>query len=377
MDAVTPQMYGAIADGVADDTESIQKAVDSGFDVYIPTTHKESYRITKPIRITNSQCKRIFSESISRRSDKGSIIADFKDMGVDAKTVPLFDVHIQLLRINGIRIVSRAVNNHRAGILVNAMDEKLCDYDIHIENCDIKNFYKVACFTGRGFEIVNSKVASCQYLAELYWKDENDTNKNHPAMYDQRGIMVKNCRLHNIASGFFTVKSGHAYGLHFSGNTVDNGSGYLVKAYEQAYGWNISNNVIQGINGDFNFMEFRKGMLNCVITGNTFVSDMGYWVGSEGTVGSWIKSLGSISGSIINSNVFKNSDGAFMEIKNADNSIFMGNVMQNKTGSSSPAIVINGTFKKNVVVGNSATSDKLLSKALPKGNEVVGNCPSS
>ena len=368
-DAITPQMYGAKADGKADDTESFQKAVDSGFDVYVPTAMKETYRITKPIRITKSGCKRIFSEPMSRSADSGAIIFDLTEKLADQKTIPLLDVHMQLLHISGLRIVSRAVNGHRAGIMINAMDS-ICDYDIQIDHCDIHNFYKAACFKGRGFEITDSKVGSCQYLAEFHWDDAEDTNSNHPPEYDQRGIAVRNNRLHNMASGFLIVKSGHAYGLHFEGNTVDNGRGRLVRAYEQAWGWNISGNVIQGIQGDFDFMDFRKGMRNCLICGNTFLSDDGYWIGSEGTVGSWLKCGGSTSNSIISNNVFKN--GRFMTFKNLTGSAINGNVMQ----GDGTAITVTGNCSKNAVTGNACTGNiKLISKQIQKGNAVTGNVP--
>ena len=351
-EAVTPQMYGAKADGKTDDTAAFQQAVDSGYDVYVPTSRRETYLITRPIRITKSQCKRIYSEPVSRSADTGAIIFDLKDMTADPKTICLFDVHMQLLHISGIRIISRAVNGHRAGILISAMDAEVCDYDIQIDHCDINNFYKVVCFTGRGLEITNSHVGSCQYLMELHWDDTKDTNKNHPAEYDQRGIAVRNCRLHNIASGFIIAKSGHAYGLHFHGNTVDNGRGYLVRAYEQAYGWNISGNVIQGIQGDFDFMDFRKGMRNCLITGNTFLSDAGYWARSESTVSSWLKAGGNTQSCVISNNVFKNTDGGFMSFKNLTGTAIVGNAMQNKTEKTVSTITISGTNKNNAIANN-------------------------
>lgn len=369
--AVTPQMFGAMANGIIDDTEAFQQAVDSGYDVFVPTSRRETYRITKPIRITNKQCKRIFSEPVARSSDKGAIIFDLNNSSVDVKTIGLFDVHIQLLHLSGLRIISKAVNSHRAGILVNAMDENVCDYDILINQCEIINFYKVCRFTGRGLEITNSKIGSCQYLTELYWNDEKDTNKNHPPQYDQRGIAIKNCRLHNIASAFLIVRSGHAYGLHFTGNTIDNGKGYLVRAYDQAYGWNIGGNVIQGIQGEFDFMTFKKGMRDCVITGNTFLSDKGYWIGTESTVNSWIKCAGDTQSCIISNNVFKNTEGGFMAFKNLYGSSIVGNVMHNETGSKEPEISASGKCAGNAICGNTFTDTKQLSK----GNAVAGNYP--
>ena len=369
---ITPQLYGAKGDGTTDDTEAFQKAVDSGYDVFVPTAKRETYLITRPIKITKKQCKRIFSEPLPRRTDSGAIIVNFEGQQ-EPRASYLFDVHTQLLTIGGLRFVCRTVDGHRAGIFINAMDS-VCDYDIQIENCSITNFYQVFMFKGRGLEIINSKITSSQYLADLYWDDEEDSNKNHPAAYDQRAISIKNCRLHNIASAFLRVRSGHAYGLHFQGNTVDNGRGYLIRAYDQAYGWNISGNTIQGINGNFDVMEFRKGMKDCIITGNTFLSDKGYWAGTENTVNSWIKCGGNVTSCIINNNIFKNADNGFMTFNNLDGSTIVGNAIHNTTASTASAINITGKSKKSAIIGNAIVSTNptsLLAKTLPKDNTVL------
>lgn len=47
---VTPQMFGAAADGVTDDSDALQSAIDSGYPVYLP---EGEYYITRPIRVYN------------------------------------------------------------------------------------------------------------------------------------------------------------------------------------------------------------------------------------------------------------------------------------------------------------------------------------
>lgn len=49
---VTPQMFGAVADGVADDSDAVQSAIDSGLPVYLPAGE---YFITKPIKVYNKK----------------------------------------------------------------------------------------------------------------------------------------------------------------------------------------------------------------------------------------------------------------------------------------------------------------------------------
>lgn len=51
-DYVTPQMFGAKADGYTDDTEAVQKAIDSGKSVYFPFG---DYLVSKPIIVTDKK----------------------------------------------------------------------------------------------------------------------------------------------------------------------------------------------------------------------------------------------------------------------------------------------------------------------------------
>lgn len=51
-DYVTPQMYGAVGDGVTDDTEAILSAINSGNEVIVPNG---IYRITSPIEISKNE----------------------------------------------------------------------------------------------------------------------------------------------------------------------------------------------------------------------------------------------------------------------------------------------------------------------------------
>ena len=121
-------------------------------------------------------------------------------------------------------------------------------------------------------------------------------------------------------------------------------------------------------------MEFRKGMKDCIITGNTFLSDKGYWAGTEDTVNSWIKCGGNVTSCIINNNIFKNADNGFMTFNNLDGSTIVGNAIHNTTASTAPAINITGRSKKSAIIGNAIVSTNLMSllaKALPKDNTIL------
>lgn len=78
---VTPQMYGAAGDGIANDTTAIQEALDSDFDVIIP---EGNYKITSPLTITKNKNVKCFG-LIVVDADCNGIIVGNDDPDVDDK----------------------------------------------------------------------------------------------------------------------------------------------------------------------------------------------------------------------------------------------------------------------------------------------------
>ena len=78
---VTPQMFGAIGDGVSDDTEAIQAAVNHGFDVFFPAG---TYYISSSITVAES--KRLFGvgdKSVIKSSADVALITTTKGIVVE------------------------------------------------------------------------------------------------------------------------------------------------------------------------------------------------------------------------------------------------------------------------------------------------------
>ena len=71
---VTPQMYGAVGDGEADDTDAIQSAINNGSYIFIPSG---TYRLTNPITIGSRKtiCGDGYSTKILFNSEEGGVYA--------------------------------------------------------------------------------------------------------------------------------------------------------------------------------------------------------------------------------------------------------------------------------------------------------------
>lgn len=70
---VTPQFFGAKADGVTDDTVAIQKAIDSGKKVVIPATEK-FYAISKPLIINRNSVEIVGENRESLHNDDRKVL---------------------------------------------------------------------------------------------------------------------------------------------------------------------------------------------------------------------------------------------------------------------------------------------------------------
>lgn len=281
-----------------DDTAAFIRAFqtisDEGYsELYVPTAHKEQYVITQTLTFPRN-LRKIYGDGTAHGSSEfGSILFDANNFSTELnakRAAPLFqypatsDASPQMLHITNLcfKAASQpgtgAESAHRIGLFLDATNS-LVDKDIEFSNCMITNFYTIFNFKGRGLSVINSYITSSNYIATINWDDNSDTNSNHPANMNQRAIYFKNNRLHSITSGFLNIASGHAYGLTFQNNTIDDGRGYLIKATEEAWNWIIQGNLFNGIwsNPENNFIYFSKGCKNCSITNNLFSADPRYW----------------------------------------------------------------------------------------------------
>lgn len=374
---VTPQDCGAVGDGITDDSDAIQKAFSFGYPVYFPSSHNERYLVTKTIKIKNTSCKLAYADTVTD-SAKSILIFDITsrdDLTWDDKeNYPLFEIEcVQMFHFVGISATSISMyeDSMRLGVFLKALkdttdnDENFSDYDIRIDNCFLRSFYRTFLFRGRGFEVLNSTIASCDYVGTFSWSVESGTT--HPAKYGQRALTFKNNRLHSITSGCFYIYSGHAYGLTIEGNTFDDGSGYLIVYNDTAFNPLITGNVFQGVRNAESFIRFKAGAEYANISNNVFVADTDYWTQSDPNAQifvplNWILSEGACMYCVISSNTFKNSMGSIMQLANMKHCAITGNVMFQPaaTGSTAlgfSALMCAGEWRKSTIVGNTLGAD--------------------
>lgn len=118
---ITPKMYGAIGNGIADDTNAIQRAVNLGLPVYIP---KGTYKITKPI----------LAKDMYIDGDTQAIIESY------CNDKAAFELNVEspnlgyISRNSYIRNITINVNNGKYGIHYNRT------HNLSLKNIKIKNF---------------------------------------------------------------------------------------------------------------------------------------------------------------------------------------------------------------------------------------------
>ena len=81
---VTPQMFGAVGDGVADDTDAVQAALDAGGIIYFPAGR---YKVTRQLTVTNSCKIMMFKPYPSCWGGDYPVTAADNHMGADRKSV--------------------------------------------------------------------------------------------------------------------------------------------------------------------------------------------------------------------------------------------------------------------------------------------------
>ena len=364
---VTPQMYGAVADGAHDDTAAVQAAVKSGYDVYFPTSHREIYLITDTITFSNKYTKKIYGDGIWRGGGTtgGYILFDATRGGLtldQMREKPLLAISSdQMVHIYGLTFQCRtwSETDSRIGVCIDATTT-LADKDIRIDHCDFVSFYRCFKIRGRGFELQNSSLASINYGGTFDWDDANESNSNNNPSYGQRAITFKSNRFHSITSGLFRFASGHAYGMTMIGNTMDHGKGYVLTAAQEAWNWVISGNVFDALTGEGTAaLDFAGGAWKCSITGNVISGDRAYWRTEQPLPVRGIRMGAAMRKCTLTGNVINGVQRYNIELAAVTGSVISGNTLSeagNVTGDPAAAgIRISGNSSDTTISGNSFT----------------------
>ena len=354
---ITPITMGAVADGVADDTEAFQAAVNAGCDVFVPTSNGQKYRITSTITIP-STCRRIYSEGVPRgTATVGAVIFDLTGNGGSVssnRNIPMFRIgdDTEAFSMYGFTVKCNAQEGSRVGLFMDASTVKLVDKDITINSMTITNFYRMFNVWGRGFTVINSGLTSSNHIASFAWDDASDSNNNHPSEMNHRGIMFKNNRLHSITGSFFTFTSGHAYGFTMIGNTADVGRGVIIDSTDEAWNWLIEGNVFQGmhchtVGGNSNgaAIQLKGGARNCIISNNAFSADPLFWDADTGDgkiPDGYIDINGTATGCNIVGNNFRNCYKDCIDIQDANGVIINSNIFDGVGSTDGAAVTVVG-----------------------------------
>ncbi|RII17873.1 Pectate lyase superfamily protein [Streptomyces sp. YIM 130001] len=305
--ATTPQDFGAVADGVADDTEAVQQAIDAQRDrknkfVYFPPG---TYRITRTLVIPDvegdggANLNRTVLAGAGTMGSRTSVIdVDFDGTGIQ--------VRAPLAALRGLGFVVAASLKNSVALHIardpDATSANTDDMDATITECTFVEFFTAVKHVGRGLVFTNNLVAVGDVGLDISWPTEGVSGDGvHLLPYGMRKWLIEGNHFHSMGLAIATsgadahnfrgavvannvldigrrLFSGGIINSTFSGNVVENGSsGSVVAVTSGGTNLTFSGNVLGG--GDpggggrpKHAIEFRPDATarNVTITGNSF-----------------------------------------------------------------------------------------------------------
>lgn len=213
--AVSVTDFGAVGNGVADDTEAFQRAIDSGKDVYIPLASGEKYLITRTLNI-NTIGQRFFSETPSYAyGDLSKIIYSGTGVLFSATTGQAGFYNLRMESVNpdgrtAIKSDATRIYDNNDGV---------------IYGCYISNFDTAIDTYGRGAHIINNYIHGANNGLILNYTFPGGGTSNHwqQPTTGYRSIRICGNRWHGMRTHAILISGDHAYGIAINNNMLDGG----------------------------------------------------------------------------------------------------------------------------------------------------------
>lgn len=201
-----PRNYGAKGDGIADDTQAIQEALDKCGSVFLPTG---KYRTTRKLVIHSNT---VFYGEV------GSIIFPEKDsfviMNEHAQDANCDEnITISNLEINAERV--NAVSEYSAGLY-------LCDIsNVKVINCLIKNIGGDGIYIGRSRESIDNSNVLVENSSFYNCGRSQSNPRQSIAVISGKGIVIRDCVMENNRK--------QAYAIDFEPNKPYEGGDITIR----------------------------------------------------------------------------------------------------------------------------------------------------
>ena len=264
--ATTPQEFGALADGVNDDTAAIQAAIDAQFErlskiVWFPPG---TYRITAPLVVPDTEFTSPMNLNRITLAGQGTmgvrtslILVDFDGTGIE--------MHAPLCGLRGLSFITRSRTPNTVAVY-SSRTNNTDDMDTTITECTFASFNRAVVHIGRGLVFTNNLVAISGTALTVQWPTGGTEGDDvHLLPYGMRKWLIEGNHFHSMGQCIATTgaENENFRGAIISNNLVDIGRRFFTGGIINS---TIVGNVIEHASGPV--IDVTAGGTNLTITGN-------------------------------------------------------------------------------------------------------------